>query len=103
MVKQERAFNSGLTSANFAIFDKACASVYVASEDDTIKIFSANTGEKEGELKGHEDSVLDLTFDSQREGILVSASADFPSAFGNELDNNKISTVCFCYTAYNLI
>lgn len=76
MVKEERAFDSGLTSANCAIFDKASQSVYVASEDATIKIFSANTGEKEGELKGHEDSVLDLTFDSQREGYLISASAD---------------------------
>ena len=64
MVKEEKAFDSGLTSANCAIFDKAGQSVYVASEDSTIKIFSMNTGEKEGELKGHEDSVLDLTFDS---------------------------------------
>ena len=64
MVKEEKAFDSGLTSANCAIFDKAGQSVYVASEDATIKIFSMNTGEKEGELKGHEDSVLDLTFDS---------------------------------------
>lgn len=76
MVKEERSFDSGLTSANCAIFDKACQSVYVASEDATIKVFSLNTGEKEGELKGHEDSVLDLTFDSQREGYLISASAD---------------------------
>jgi len=76
MVKEERSFDSGLTSANCAIFDKASQSVYVASEDASIKIFSMNTGEKEGELKGHEDSVLDLTFDSQREGYLISASAD---------------------------
>lgn len=76
MVKEEKSFDSGLTSANCAIFDKACASVYVASEDASIKVFSIASGEKEGELKGHEDSVLDLTFDSQREGYLISASAD---------------------------
>ena len=76
MVKEEKSFDSGLTSANSAIFDKAGESVFVASEDGSIKIFSLTTGEKEGELKGHEDSVLDLTFDSQREGYLVSASAD---------------------------
>lgn len=64
MVKEERSFDSGLTSANCAIFDKACQSVYVASEDSSIKVFSLSSGEKEGELKGHEDSVLDLTFDS---------------------------------------
>lgn len=64
MVKEEKSFDSGLTSANCAIFDKACASVYVASEDASIKVFSIASGEKEGELKGHEDSVLDLTFDS---------------------------------------
>ena len=76
MVKEEKSFDSGLTSANCAIFDKACQSVYVASEDATIKVFSAATGEKQGALQGHDDSVLDLTFDSQREGYLISASAD---------------------------
>ena len=64
MVKEEKSFDSGLTSANCAIFDKAGASVYVASEDASIRVFSIASGEKEGELKGHEDSVLDLTFDS---------------------------------------
>jgi len=76
MVKEECSFDSGLTSANCAIFDKAGQSVYVASEDATVKVFNISSGEKEGELKGHEDSVLDLTFDSQREGYLISASAD---------------------------
>ena len=51
MVKEERTFDSGLTSANCAIFDKACASVYVASEDASIKVFNVASGEKEGELK----------------------------------------------------
>ena len=64
MVKEEMQFDSGLTSANCAIFDKAGASVYVASEDSTIKIFNLGTKEKEGELKGHEDAVLDITFDT---------------------------------------
>lgn len=76
MVKEEMQFDSGLTSANSAIFDKSCSSVYVASEDGTIKVFSLLSREKEGELKGHDDAVLDLTFDNQKEGYLISASAD---------------------------
>jgi len=43
MVKEEFQFDSGLTSANCAIFDKSCSSVYVASEDGTIKVFSTIT------------------------------------------------------------
>ena len=76
MVKEDRSFDSGLTSANCAIFDKACQSVYVASEDSSIKVFNLTTGEKDGELKGHEDAVIDLTFDTQKEGYLISAGAD---------------------------
>ena len=76
MVKEEMQFDSGLTSANCAIFDKACASVYVASEDSSIKVFNIGTKEKEGEMKGHEDAVLDLTWDTQGSGYLISASAD---------------------------
>ena len=76
MVKEEIQFDSGLTSANCAIFDKACQSVYVASEDSSIKVFNLLTKEKEGELKGHEDAVLDITFDGGKDGYLVSAGAD---------------------------
>lgn len=76
MVKEEMQFDSGLTSANCAIFDKACQSVFVASEDSTIKVFNVLTKEKDGELKGHEDAVLDLTFDGGKDGYLVSAGAD---------------------------
>ena len=76
MVKEEMQFDSGLTSANCAIFDKACQSVFVASEDSTIKVFNLLTKEKDGELKGHEDAVLDLTFDGGKDGYLVSAGAD---------------------------
>lgn len=76
MVKEVMQFDSGLTSANCAIFDKSCSSIYVASEDSTIKIFNLTTREKEGELKGHEDAVIDLTFDTQKEGYLISAGAD---------------------------
>ena len=35
-----------------------------------------NSGEKEGELKGHEDAVLDICFDYAKEGYLISAGAD---------------------------
>jgi len=77
MVKQEMQFDSGLTSANCALFDKSCSYVYVASEDNSIKIFNVLNGEKEGELKGgHDDSVLDLCWDNSADGYLLSASAD---------------------------
>lgn len=76
MVKEEMQFDCGTTSANCAIFDKSGQFVYVASEDGTIKIFNTATRDKEGELKGHEDNVLDLTWDTQKEGYLISASAD---------------------------
>lgn len=64
MVKEVCAFDSGMNSANCAIFDKSGQFVYVASEDTTIKVFNMTTKEKEGELKGHEDAVLDLSWDN---------------------------------------
>ena len=77
MVKEMVQFDSGLTSANSAIFDKTGQYVYVASEDAVIRVFNMESGEKEGELKGHEDNVLDLCWDSGKEGYLISASADW--------------------------
>ena len=64
MVKQVAQFDSGLTSANCAIFDKSGSFVYVASDDSSIKVFNTTTQEKDGELKGHEDAVLDLCWDN---------------------------------------
>ena len=75
-VKQELQFDSGLNSANVSLFDKSGSFVYVGSEDSTIKVFSMATGEKEGELKGHEDAVLDLCWDNEKEGYLLSGGAD---------------------------
>ena len=69
-------FDSGLSSANSAVFDRSSTYVCVASEDTTIKIFNLQTKEKGTELKGHEDAVLDLCFDQGKEGYLVSASSD---------------------------
>ena len=78
MVKEAVQFDSGPSCANCAVFDKASKYVLVAtSEQSAIQVFSLATGEKEGELKGHEDSVLDLCFDNNREGgCLISASSD---------------------------
>lgn len=64
MVKQLHSFDSGLNSANCSIYDRSGTFVYVASEDSTIKVFNTVSGEREGELKGHEDAVLDLTWDN---------------------------------------
>lgn len=38
MVKELVQFDSGLGSANSAIFDKSCSYVLVASEDATVKV-----------------------------------------------------------------
>ena len=64
MVKEIVSLDSGLSSANCAVFDRSGSFIYVASEDCTIKIYNRNTGEKDGELKGHEDAVLDLCWDN---------------------------------------
>ena len=64
MVKQVNSFDSGLNSANCALFDRSGQYVYVASEDSTIKVFNTATGEKDAELKSHEDAVLELTWDN---------------------------------------
>jgi WD40 repeat protein len=76
MVKEMAQFDSGLASANSAIFDKSCTYVLVASEDSTIKMFNLLSKEKESELKGHDDAVLDLCLDNGKEGYLISASSD---------------------------
>jgi WD40 repeat protein len=76
MVKEICNFDTGLASANNAIFDKSNTYLMVASEDTSVKIFNLQTKEKENELKGHEDAVLDLCLDSGKEGYLVTASSD---------------------------
>jgi len=76
MVKELCQFDSGLASVHQAVFDKSCSYVLVGSEDATIKVFNLGTKEKDAELKGHEDAVLDLCFDYGKEGYLVSASSD---------------------------
>lgn len=76
MVKELCSFDTGLASANNAIFDKSCTYVLVASEDTSVKVYNMQTKEKESELKGHEDAVLDLCFDNGKEGLLVTASSD---------------------------
>lgn len=76
MVKEVQQYDSGLNSANCAVFDRSGTFLYVASDDTTIKVFNVNTGEREGELKGHEDAVLDLCWDNQKDGFLISSGSD---------------------------
>lgn len=76
MVKEQCQIDGGLHRTECAIFDKSDKYVVVASEDTTIKIHNAATGEREGELKGHEGAVLDLVWDNNKEPCLISASAD---------------------------
>lgn len=76
MVKEICSFDSGMTSANSVLFDRSGQYVYVASDDSTIKVFNTNTGEKDGELKGHEDAVTNMIWDNNKEGFLITAGAD---------------------------
>jgi len=39
MVKEMYQFDSGLASANHAIFDKSSSFIFVASEDATVKVY----------------------------------------------------------------
>lgn len=76
MVKEIKQFDSGYSSSNCAVFDRSSKYVMTANEDSTIRVFNMETGEKESELKGHEDAVLDLCFDNNKDGCLISASSD---------------------------
>jgi WD40 repeat protein len=50
--------------------------VVIGSEDGTIKMYNLTSGEKEGELKGHEDAVNQVIVDSSKDGYVISASSD---------------------------
>ena len=76
MVKEQQQFDSGLSSTNTAIFDKSGTKIVVGNEDGAIKVFNIQSGECEGELKGHEDAVLELVWDNAKEPMLLSASSD---------------------------
>ena len=82
MVKEQAQFDIGagsgtsVVSANSVIFDKSGSFVFAAAEDKSIQVFNLATGEKDGELKGHEDAVLDLCWDNSKDNYLISASSD---------------------------
>jgi WD40 repeat protein len=76
MVKETQQFDCGMASANCAVLDPAAELVYIGSEDSQIKVYNAHTGEKETELKGHEDAVNQLLVDSSKDSYLFSASSD---------------------------
>jgi WD40 repeat protein len=76
MVKEIASFDSGLSSTNTAIFDKSGKKIVIGNEDGSIKVFNIETGDCEGELKGHEDAVLEMVWDNNKESMLLSASSD---------------------------
>ena len=43
MVKEIMNFDTGLASANNAIFDKRCTYAFVASEDSSVKVYNLHT------------------------------------------------------------
>jgi len=76
MVKEIRQFDSGLSSSNCAIFDRSSKYVIVGNELGTLTLFNMETAEKEPDIKGHDDAILDLCFDNNKDGCLITASAD---------------------------
>lgn len=76
MVKEVHSYDCGMASANCATFDASGTIAYIGSEDSTIKVYNVVSGEKETELKGHEDSVNALYVDSTKDGFMFSASSD---------------------------
>lgn len=77
MVKEMSEFDCGMASANCASFDASGEMLVIGSEDGSIKLQNITSGEREGELKGHEDSVNFVIVDSSKEGsMVISASSD---------------------------
>lgn len=76
MVKESHSFDCGLASAQCAAFDVSNTHAYIGSEDATVKVYNVNSGEKEAELKGHEDSVNAILIDSSKDGFMFTASSD---------------------------
>ena len=76
MCKPIKSIDCGLSATNSAIFDKSGQKIVIGGEDGSIKVYNVISGESEGECKGHEDAVLDLTWDNAKEPTLLSASAD---------------------------
>ena len=51
--------------------------------------FNLHTKEKESELKGHDDAVLDLCFDNGKDGYLITASFDHLDEIGAKFHDYK--------------
>lgn len=77
MIKELHQYDSGMASVNTAKFDKSGTTCMVGSEDGIVRLFNTVSHEKEGELRGHEDAVLDICMDPiSKEGYVITASAD---------------------------
>ena len=76
MVKEISQFDCGMASSNDAKFDPSGELAYICSEDSTVKCYNVQTGEKENEMKGHEDTVNEILLDSSKDGYCFTASSD---------------------------
>jgi WD40 repeat protein len=65
----------GGQAVNDAVFDRTGTTVALASDDHTVKLFSAADAKHLVDLQGHEDAVQAVLFDPQGQYI-VSAAAD---------------------------
>mmetsp|Transcript_3692 Transcript_3692/g.3995 ORF Transcript_3692/g.3995 Transcript_3692/m.3995 type:complete len:622 (-) Transcript_3692:306-2171(-) len=75
MVKERLQFDSGEFSTNAARFDRSGRVIAAATDDGSIKLFNTDKGVIENQLRGHEDAVLDIAFESHNK-YLVSAGSD---------------------------
>jgi len=66
-----------MASSNCACFDNSGELVYIGSEDATVKAYNVVSGEKEADMKGHEDTVNAVLMDSSKDGYFFFVSSDF--------------------------
>ena len=75
MVAELLSVDCGPHPANKCAFDRSSESLAVASDDGSIKCFSALDGSKLCELTGHEDAVQGVVFDPFGK-FLISCGSD---------------------------
>ncbi|NJO18321.1 MAG: hypothetical protein HC877_22090 [Thioploca sp.] len=76
---------------NRAIFDSAGRRVVTVSDDKTIRLWKANTGEPLAQLEGHQNSVVDVNFSPSGQ-YLLTASRDNTARLWH-IDSGKVIAI----------
>ena len=74
-VQEKLQIETGNQPVNVSTFDRSGTLLAAGSEDGNIYIYKAETGDIMMTLKGHSDSIQDLTFDVNGK-YMVSAGSD---------------------------